>query len=393
MRAHLEEGSRTLTGVGTYLDHAATTPISERARARLIEVLDLVGGNPSSAHRHGQEAKYLLEQARTELSERWGRRPADVIFVSSATEAMNTAIIGSQIRADQVIVVSPIEHHCVLSALKRVPNEVYWMPIGADGWVHPEVVGPIFRALGDRLGMVVLMGANNETGVIQPVIEVASAARAANPEVIVVSDLVAVAPWEPLAPWLAVADLAAVAGHKVGGPVGCGILVRRDSRALTPRLVGGEQEYGVRAGTVSVGLAVATVEAIAEVEETMPERLVTTTALRDRFEYQVHLEIPSARVTGCDARRTPGISHIVIPGALAEDLLFLLDEEGVSAAAGAACASGALEPSHVLVAMGVPDAEGGVRFSFETSTTRYDVECGARALTHVLAVLDGAERR
>lgn len=329
----------------------------------------------------------MLETCRTDLARLWGRPASDVIFVGSATEALALTLQGIFLDESQVVVTTGIEHAAVLSALKGVASRVITLAVNRSGVVDPAAVGPQLRALGSRLGMVVIMGANNETGAIQPVVEIARAARKVNPRVQVVSDLVALAPWVNLRTLLREIDFGVVAGHKLGGPVGCGVLVRRTVTALHSGLAGGGQEYGVRGGTVSVPLVAATVLALMTRDHEVAELANRVEVLRDQLEERILSELGDAVVVSGSVARVPSISDIAVPGLRAEDLVIMLDDAGVSVSPGAACASGAREDSHVLTAMGLESLGGAVRFSLGATTTAQEIDFAGAALVKAATTL------
>jgi cysteine desulfurase len=373
--------------VRVYLDHAATTPATKESRDRFLEVLDRYPSNPASGHRDGQEAKFVLETCRTELADLWGRRTSDIIFTGSATEALTVILSGLTFRDDDIIVTSEIEHAAVLSALKGVSAQVITVDVNEGGVIDPSIVGPQLRSLGDRLRAVVIMGANNETGAIQSVGDIARAARKVSSRVVIISDLVALAPWMHLRPLFQEVDFGVVAGHKLGGLLGCGVLVRRTSEGLKSPLSGGGQEYGVRGGTVSVPLVAATVAAIKSRDRELDNLSPRVAALRDHLEEGIREELTEAIAVSATAPRIPSISDITVPGLRAEDLVILLDEAGVSVSPGAACASGAREESHVLRAMGLSSLGGAVRFSLGADTTPDEIEYAKTAFVNAARAL------
>ncbi len=356
--------------------------------ARLLAALAAAGGNPASAHFRGQVAKGMLEESRADIAAHIGRLPSEIVFTSGATEAMNTAIIGPRLPEESTILANPTEHACALTALKRRGTRIEWLALDGYGRVDALAAARAIRAQGRRLGMLVVMAANNETGVVEPVSELAEAARTANPNVVVVSDLAAYAPSRQVAGVARHADLLAIAPHKLGGPAGIGVLVRRAGMPLDPLVTGGAQEYGVRAGTVPAALAVSAADAIVRAgADGLPEEI---SRLRDRFEARVVSAIPGARLIGEGADRI-GVSCLLFPGLRSEDLLFLLDEAGVAASFGAACASGAFEPSHVLLAMGFSKtaALSSLRFSYGYGNTVSEIDSAAEALIAAVEKLGG----
>jgi len=373
-----------------YLDHNAITPVRPEARAAVLAALDAFG-NPSSVHAAGRAARDVLDRARAQVARAIGAQPADVVLTSGATEGAALAIRGALEAAPagrRRLVVTAVEHPCVLSlarALERAGTPLTVVPVDRRGLVDP---GTFRAALGPDVALAAAMRANNETGVILPVSELAAAAREAG--ALFLCDAVqAVGKIEVDVRTLG-ADLVLLTGQQFGGPRGAGALWVSPGVRLAP-LSGGEQERGRRAGTENLpgvaGLGAAIEAAVARRAEDA-ERIA---ALRDRLEAGLLAAVPRSRVNGAGASRLPGTSSIVFEGCDAETLLMAMDLEGLCASAGAACHSGSTRPSGVLVAMGLADAEARatIRLSLGWTSTAEDVD---RALAIVPPLVERVRR-
>ncbi len=358
-----------------YLDHNAITPVRPEARAAVVAALDAFG-NPSSVHAAGRAARDLLDRAREQVARAIGAKPADVVLTSGATEGAALAIRGALAAAPPGrtrLVVTAVEHPCVLSlarALERTGTPLTLVPVDRRGLVDPAA----FRAaLGPDVALAAAMRANNETGVVLPVADLAAAAREAG--ALFLCDAVqAVGKIEVDVRALG-ADLVVLTGQKLGGPRGAGALWISPGVRLAP-LFGGEQERGRRAGTENLPGASGLGAAIEAAGARRAEDAERIGALRDRLEQGLLAAVPRARVNGAGAPRLPGTSSIVFEGCDAETLLMAMDLEGLCASAGAACHSGSTKPSGVLLAMGLTDAEARatIRFSLGWTSTAGDVD-------------------
>ncbi len=364
-----------------YHDHNAITPVRPEARAAVVAALD-VFGNPSSVHAAGRAARDLLDRARAQVARAIGAQPADVVLTSGATEGAALAIhgaLGAPPAGRRRLVVTAVEHPCVLSlarALERTGTPLTVVPVDRRGLVDPAA----FRAaLGPDVALAAAMRANNETGVILPVPELAAAAREAG--ALFLCDAVqAIGKIEVDVRTLG-ADLVVLPAQKFGGPRGAGALWMSPGVRLAPML-GGEQERGRRAGTENLpgvaGLGAAIEAAVARRAEDA-ERVA---ALRDRLEAGFLAGVSRVRVNGAGAARLPGTSSIVFEGCDAETLLMAMDLEGLCASAGSACHSGSTKPSGVLLALGlsVAEARATLRLSLGWTSTADEVEAALRIL-------------
>lgn len=377
-------GRRSLVVMTVYLDHAATTPLRAEALEVMLPFLTEHFGNPSGSHGVSRVARRAVDEARDVVAECLGCEPGEVIFTASGTEADNLAIAGVVARRPGRAVCSAIEHHAVLHAVQALRGDV--VGVHPTGLVHLEALA---TGLGPDVSVVSVMLANNEIGVIQPLAEVAAVAREHAPEAVLHTDAVQAFPWLDVATLAAGADLVAVSAHKFGGPKGVGALVARRGVRLAPILHGGGQERDRRSGTHNVagivGMAAAMQATVAE----RASAVARVGALRDRLADAVVAALPDTSETGSRAGKVAGSCHLRFGGIESEALLVLLDDAGVCASAGSACASGAIEPSHVLAAIGVDraGARSSVRFSLGPTTTDEDVDLAVKVVTEAVAHL------
>ena len=375
----------------TYLDYAATAPLRPEVAEAMAGVRAEPLGNPTGSHPAAQRARRLLEEARDEVADFLGRPAGEVVFTSGGTESANLAVLGPVEAArrageESVVLSSAVEHPAVREACRAATElgaDVRELPVDRAGVLDLDALA---RALSSRITLVAVMAANNETGVLQPVREVADAVHHRSPRAAVFSDAVQAAPFLDLREVCAGADLVSISAHKVGGPVGTGALAVGPGVNLVARQHGGGQERERRSGTQdvvgAVGLAVALRLAAAERE--------TASALaerRDRLAAGLLDALPEAQRTvpaGVDV--LPGHLHLCLAGVEREELLVALGAQGLCVSGGSSCASGALEPSPVLAAMGVAAglAAGAIRFSLGARTTDEDVD---RALQIVPAAV------
>lgn len=374
-----------------YLDHAATTTIRPVALEALEDAYVRFDRNASGLHTEARRAKNALEEARERAASLLGTEsPHDIIFTGSGTEADNLGVIGAALGSDRkAVAVSAIEHKAVLNAAQSLTRFGYTLdtiPVSSSGVVP---VDGVVAGMGPQPAVISVMAANNEIGAIQPVREIAEAARRASPGVVVHTDAVQAFNSHDVTLETTGADLISLSSHKFGGPKGVGLLAVRQGVPIEPMIHGGGQEAGRRAGTYNVAGIVAMVTAMESAAQDRTGFGERTLAERDALESAVVAGFPGATVTARRTDRLPHISHIRFPGVLAEDLLIRLDLAGIAAAAGSACQSGAVEPSHVLSAIGFTDEAAGecIRFSFGWDTNQGEGWRAARAVLEVLADL------
>jgi len=372
-----------------YLDHAATTPLRPEVAAAMAPFAAERFGNPTGGHRLAQDARRALEEARDVVAAHLGTEPAGVIFTSGGTEADNLAVLGVA-RGAATVVCSAVEHPAVREACRAASDGLHEIPVDADGVVDLDALDAILGEHPDA-ALVSVMTANNEVGTVQPVAEVAEVVRRRAPGAVVHSDAVQAAAWLDVARATDGADLVSVSAHKLGGPKGSGALAVRHGVRLTPLLYGGGQEQGRRSGTHGVAGAVGLAAALEAVAQSRAEQSVRVAALRDRLADGLLAAVPGCTESAGRAPRLPGHCHVCVDGVENEELLVLLDGAGICASGGASCSSGALEPSHVLRAMGVPEerARGAVRFTLGHTTTGVEVDQAVAAVASAVQRLRG----
>ncbi len=368
-----------------YLDHNATTPLDPRVLQAMLPWLQEEYGNPSSLHWFGQRARAAVEEARARVAALIGAEPHEVVFTGSGSEADNTALRGVTARARagrRGLVVSSIEHHAVLNTAKALAEEgvpVATARVRQDGVVDLD---DLSEKTSEGTALVSVMLANNETGVAQPVAEVSRLARARG--ALVHCDAVQAAGKLAIDVRALDVDLLALSAHKLYGPKGVGCLYVRRGTPLAALVRGGGQERNRRAGTENVAGIVGFGEAAVLAGESLAGGLEGTGGLRDRLEALL-LACPGARRNG-DAPRLPNTLNVSFEGTEAEGLLMALDLDGIAVSTGAACAAGAVEPSHVLRAMGFPPGrvQSSLRLSLGRSTTLAEVERAAELIAAVV---------
>ncbi len=359
-----------------YFDHNATTPVSAEVLEALVPLLGEVYGNASSIHHFGQVAKQRLETARRQTAALIHARPQEIVFVSGGTEADNLAILGAVRRSPKPrkhVVTTAIEHPAVLNTcgqLEREGVEVTYVRAGSGGLVDPDDVR---RALRPDTVLVSVMHANNELGTIQPVGEIARIAREGG--ALMHSDGVQAAGKIPVDVAALGVDLYSMSGHKIYAPKGAGSLYIRKGTAIEPILFGGHHERDRRPGTENVPGAAAFGAAAEWIRANLSGEAVRVGALRDRLEQGILACVPHAYVNGAGSPRTPNTTNIRFDGIEGEAMVIALDLMGFAVSSGAACSSGAVEPSHVLTAIGLSamDAKSSLRFSLGRSNTEEQV--------------------
>jgi cysteine desulfurase len=376
-----------------YLDHNASTPVRREAREAMRACLTDVHANPSSLHGDGQRARAAVERARSQVARLVNAEPGQVVFLSGGTEGDHQAVIGAAWALEKRgrrVALSAIEHHAVHGAgqvLARLGYSIEHLPVNSDGFLDPRTIDTL--PLDTTLVSVML--ANNETGVLQPVAEVAERAHARGMRVH--CDAVQAAGKVPIDLRALGADYLVISAHKLGGPKGVGALIVREGAPLEPLLRGSDHEHGLRGGTENVpgivGFGVAAECAGRELASESARLL----ALRDRLEEGIRSVVPDAVVHGARAPRLPNTVNASYPGARSDRLLMALDAREVAVSAGAACASGTVEPSPVLAAMGVPRelAVCALRLSMGRTTTADEVERTLIALAYAVRAARGMD--
>ena len=379
-----------------YLDHAASTPLRPVAREAWLAAAEQHHANPTGSHQAAREARRALDRAREQVASALGAHPGEIVFTSGGSEADNMAVRGAlAIRGPEAVAVTTeAEHHAVHDPVERSGGVL----VGVDerGIIDLAALADVLRSRDGDVAVVSVIAVNNETGSITPLPEAARVVRELAPRALLHTDAVQAVNWIDVAPETADCDLVSVTGHKVGSPVGTGVLVMRDGVALDPLIVGGGQERGRRAGTPDVAGAVSFAAALAETTEQRDESVERLGVLRDglidglmdRLGDRVMV---SAAPEGGDRRHiAAGIANVCIAGVQSEALLFLIDDAGVRASAASSCSSGAQDPSHVLAAMGVPRevALGSLRLSLGHTSVASDVERAVEVIVESVRRLD-----
>jgi cysteine desulfurase len=370
-----------------YLDNNATTPVLPQVLEAMHPYFSEHFGNASSVHRNGQEARTAIEQARDAVARLLGCSASEVVFTSGGTEADNLAVFGIVGPGDHVIT-SAIEHHAVLNSCQHLESRsiaVTQLPVDARGLIDPEDVR---RALRPNTSLISIMVANNETGVLQPVAEIGRIAKEA--DIYFHTDAVQAAGKVPVDVEQIGCDLLSISGHKIHAPQGIGALYVRKGTALKAMQFGGSHERSRRAGTENVpgivGFGKACELATSGLESGSDQRLL---ALRDRLENSLKDATDDAGVNGREAPRVPNTTNMYFEGIEGESLVIALDLKGIAVSGGAACSSGAVEPSHVLTAMGVSQARAhsSIRISLGKQNTAADIDLALQLIPEAVSRL------
>ena len=368
--------------MGTYLDHAASTPMRAEAIEAMTPYLDHMYANPSGSHRFAREARKALDEARDLVAETLGCKPGEVVFTSGGTEGDNHAILGAIRRLGGVAVCPAAEHHAVLHCVEHVNGVV--VRVNNVGTVDLEDLQRVLEAATEEqpITVVSVMAVNNEVGSITPMRDVARIVRKYAPNAILHTDAVQAACWLDLREITPLVDALSLSAHKFGGPKGVGVTVIKTGKNLEPLIFGGGQERDRRSGTHNVSGIIATAKALEVTDKTRAEESARVTKLRDRLVDEICAQVDGVLETVPREHRVPGVAHICFSGLENEALLFLLDQADVYASAASACASGAMEPSHVLEAMGVERSwsNGALRLSLGHTTTVAEIDLAVSAI-------------
>jgi len=371
---------------GVYLDHAASTPARPEVVEAMLPWLAENPGNPSGSHAVARSARRAIDDARDLVAALVGAQPGEVVFTSGGTEADNLAVDGVVRSTGCLPVCSAVEHPAVLAPVADAGGIVVSTDEG--GRIDLGALAEVLSSV-DGIGLVSVMLANNETGVVNDLESVAALLAEAAPDAVLHTDAVQAVAWMDLTEACRSAGLVSLTGHKFGGPKGAGALVVRSGVPLAPVLRGGGQERERRSGTQNVPAIVGLGEAARLVMADRSATLQRVGALRDRLEAGLLAAVSGSHTTvPVGTPRTPAVAHLWFDGIESESLLFLMERDGISASAGSSCASGAQEPSHVLAAMGVGrgSALGSLRLSLGHASDDGDVD-------HALAVIPSAVSR
>jgi cysteine desulfurase len=372
------------------MDYAATTPTDQRVVEAMMPYFGEIYGNPSSLHGFGQEARAAMEEARAKIAAFLGAKPAEIVFTSGGTESDNFAIKGvawaNRKKGDHVIT-SAIEHHAVLETCRFLEKEgfrVTYLPVDGDGLVDPA---DVVKAITDRTILISIMHANNEIGTIQPIAEIGRIAKEKG--ICFHTDAVQTFGHLPFTVDDLNIDLLSASAHKLYGPKGMGLLYIRKGTRITPLVHGGDQENGRRASTQNVPGIVGFGKAVELAAATLQEEVVRLTLLRDRFIQGIFERIDGIRLNGHPARRLPNNINLSVESIEGEGMILSLDMMGIACSTGSACSSSSLEPSHVLLAIGLPHelSHGSLRFSLGMYTKEGDIDAVLEALPQVVGRL------
>jgi cysteine desulfurase len=372
-----------------YMDYAATTPVDTEVMAAMQPFFHDTFGNPSSLHGFGQEAKRAVEKARDTIAAYIGASPEEIVFTSGGTESDNWAIKGvAYARKDKGnhIITSSIEHHAVLESCRFLEEdgfEVTRVPVDTDGLVDPSDVE---KAITDRTTLISVMHGNNEIGTLQPVAAIGDLARRRG--IVFHTDAVQSFGCPPVDVDDMNVDLLSASGHKIYGPKGIGILYIRKGTRIQPFMHGGGQESGRRSSTHNVPGIVGMGKAVELAMADMGQEKDRLISLRDRMIRGILENIEDSRLNGHPVRRLPNNVNVSIEYVEGESLLLSLDMEGIACSTGSACTSSSLEPSHVMMAIGLPHetAHGSLRFTLGRYTREEDIE-------YVIGILPGIVKR
>lgn len=360
-----------------YLDNAATTALSPKVLKKMMPYLTDIYGNASSPHSFGQNARIGVEHAREQVARAINADPSEIVFTGCGTESDNTVLFGVAERyakkGDHIITTN-VEHHAILhscAALEKKGIKVTYLPVDKDGLVTPEQVRD---AITDKTILVSVMFANNEVGTIMPIPEIAAVCHEKG--VLFHTDAVQAAGHIPIDVKAMGIDMLSISGHKFHGPKGVGVLYERKGIRLPSYIIGGEQEKGRRAGTENVAGIVGLGEALELAVTNMSETSARMTRMRDRLIEGIEATIPEVKLNGHRTKRLPNNVNFSIKYIEGESILLMLDMAGIAASSGSACTSGSLDPSHVLLALGLTHevAHGSVRMTLGDDTTDEDID-------------------
>ncbi len=379
-------------GTTIYLDHAATTPTHPTVIEAMLPYWRETWGNPSSLYAAGRQARAALDRARAALADVLRCHPREITITSGGSESDNLALRGIIAEARKSIacphlITSAVEHHAIMhtaEALAKTGVDVTFLPVDAHGMVSPA---DLTAAIRPETCLISMIYANNEVGTVNPIPTLAAIARERH--ILFHTDAVQAAGLLPVDVDALGVDLLSLSAHKFNGPKGVGLLYTRRGTRWVPQITGGGQEMNRRAGTENVAYAVGMATALTRAAEHRADTVAQCAALRDRLIARVMAAVPDVRLNGDPTERLANNANLGFRGVEAESLLILLDAEGIAASAGSACASGSIEPSHVLTAMDVPEsyALGTLRFSLGAENTAAEIDTVAEALPRLVARL------
>lgn len=378
-----------------YADNAATTSVHPRVLAEMLPLLGEVCGNPSSLHQKGREAKAYIDTARAKIAAVLGCEAKEIYFTGCGSESDNWAIKGAvqnyleKNKTDKChVITTKIEHHAVMhtcKALEKKGIDVTYLPVDSNAMVNPD---DVVAAIRDDTALVCIMYANNEVGTIEPIKEITKRVKEVNSKILVFTDAVQAVGHVPVNARELGVDMLAFSGHKFRAPKGVGGLYIKSGVVCKSLIEGGGQEKGKRGGTENMPGIVGMAKALEIANEEMQDDNARLCVLRDDLIRRL-LEIPNSRLTGHPTKRLPGTASFTFEYIEGESLLLMLDMKGICASTGSACSSKSLEPSHVLLAMGLPHeiAHGSLRLTLSHETTQADIDYIVECVTEVVTRL------
>ncbi len=362
-----------------YLDYAATTPVDPKVLKEMLPYLKEECGNPSSIHNFGQKAQMAVDKARERVAGFLSCSPSEIVFTGSATEANNLAIFGI---SPSHIITTKIEHHAVFEpceALEKEGVEVTYLPVGKEGIVK---VSDVEKAIKENTVLVSVMYANNEIGSIQPIAEIGKLLK--NSKILFHTDAVQAVNYLDCDVQKLGVDLLTLSAHKIYGPKGIGALYIKKGTSIRPLIYGGNQEHGMRSGTENVAGIVGLGTAISQIPN-IPN-IPKTQELRDKLIDSILEKIPNSKLNGSREYRLANNVNVTFEGAEGESMVIALDQEGIAASTGSACSTRSLEPSHVLLALGLTpeQAHGSLRLTLGRYTTKQEIDYVLKILPEVI---------
>jgi len=376
-----------------YFDNAATSPINEVALQALLEQARATG-NPSSLHSYGREARRNVEEARERIAALVECEPSEVIFTGSGTEANNLAIKGiywhrlSENKKRKVIITSTFEHHAILDPIRWLAEsegaEIIEVPVDSSGYLKLDYLETALENRGTEVSLISVMHSNNEVGTIQPITEIVRLAK--KYDIPVHSDAIQSFGKIPLSYAELGLSALTISAHKLGGPIGVGALILKKGFDITPLLHGGGQERDIRSGTINAPAIVAFSLAAQAAHRNREKNSIYVSALRESLLDTIKNDIPDAVLNGGPGERLPGILNVRFPNTESDSLLLLFDSEGIACSTGSACTAGVQQASHVLMAMGLSEAEArsSLRFSLSPENSKGDIDYFHTCLKRVI---------
>lgn len=373
-----------------YFDHAATTPVDRRVLEKMLPYFTENFGNPNSQHAFGRETVAAVDAARDEIASLIGAKPSEIYFTSGGTEADNWALRGAAqalAHKGKHLIVSAVEHPAMIATAKDLAKKGFEVTFAEVDEYGKADLAKLERAIRPDTTFIGVMTANNEVGTVQPVAEISAMARARG--IVFFTDAVQAVGALKTDVKLPAVDMLSFSGHKFYGPKGIGVLYVRAGLRIDRLVTGGHQERGMRGGTTNVPAVVGIAEALRIATEELDRNAAYVASLRDRFISRVLREIPYVKLNGHPKDRLPANANFSFRYIEGESLLYSLDLAGVAVSSGSACSSGSLEPSHVLLAMGVPEglAHGSIRFSFGKDNTPEEVDYAVGRLKEIVVKL------